>query len=172
MIWSLKPYSYNEEKLNQKFQDLKQTATGGKKSPFNGSVLRSFFFFFLSARSGCSSFFPGMRFRGSEVVAVDLLTSSREPGGQAEAYLTKQPELHHTSHHKNHHDSTATCRENDRGAMGKKRHLNREVDIHSVLGGRRRQKENHWSLDERVILEEHWRAFIQNHILLLYSWLL
>lgn len=106
---------------------------------------------FLSARSGCSSFFPGMRFRGSEVVAVDLLTSSREAGGQAEAYLPKQPELHHTSHHKNRHDSTATCRKNDRGAMGKKRQVNREVEIRSALGGRRRQKENHWSLEEGVI---------------------
>lgn len=37
-----------------------------------------------------------------------------DAGGQAQAYLPKQPELHHTSRLKNRYDSTTPCRENER----------------------------------------------------------
>lgn len=63
------------------------------------------------------------------------LTSSGEAGGQAEAYLPKQPGLHHTSHRKNCHDSTTSRRENERVATGRERRENREVEIRKVLGG-------------------------------------
>ena len=53
------------------------------------------------------------------------LTSSGEAGGQAEAYLPKQPGLHHTSHRKNCHDSTTSRGENERVATGRERRENR-----------------------------------------------
>lgn len=56
------------------------------------------------------------------------LTSSGEAGGQAEAYLPKQPGLDHPSRHKNCHDSTATCRENERVATGRESRENKEVE--------------------------------------------
>lgn len=112
-------------------------------------------FLFVSRRFGCSPFFPGMRIRGGEAAAADLLrwqpfrrrakacdsaspiwlTSSGEAGGQAEAYLPKQPGLHHTSRRKNCHDSTTTHRENERVATGSERRENREVEMRQVLGG-------------------------------------
>lgn len=63
------------------------------------------------------------------------LTSSGEAGGQAGAYLPKQPGLHHPSHCKNCHDSTISRRENERVATGRERRENREVKIWKVLGG-------------------------------------
>lgn len=56
-------------------------------------------------------------------------------GGQAEAYLPKQPGLHHTSCRKNCHDSTTTRRENERVATGRERRENREVETWEILGG-------------------------------------
>lgn len=58
-------------------------------------------------------------------------------GGQAEAYLPKQPGLHHTSRRKNCHDSETTSRENERVATGRERRENRELEI---LGGDRQQR--------------------------------
>lgn len=86
------------------------------------------------------------------------LTSSGEAGGQAEAYLPKQPGLHHTSRRKNCHDSTTTHRENERVATGSQRRENREVEMRQVLGGDQQHIKKEW--DNHRILWATQRCYL------------